>query len=1084
MKFPAGKLQLLLLFSFLLIATASAQNSFFKFKIEKEGIYKLSISQARNLGANSLSEISVYGYPGMLPQLLQAENLKLQEIPGMEKDGFLYFYLSSSSTYGFSGEKIEYLPNQFSDSLSFLIGLSTNPTRVQHVSPPAGLSDPTVLYSWHWLKEDKNNILNSGRAWYSRAVAPGITRGYAFPLSTNLEAKWKVAAKVMGRSISDAEITLAVDEMSISESPIAAIPGSTYGIKGQEAHINTEFSPIGNKVERLRISFQAADPNASGYFEYIGIGVPYSSFALDEGIYSLNQNSTFHMSTLTGLSTWEVSDFYNPLALDLGSGSLVSGNKFIIFDKTKVSEIPAIEAADFSLRSQSSWPDLLIIAPRILSSSAEKLNSHKMGMGTYSEVAYLNDIYDAFGYGNSDLNAIRNFIAWHFHQGKRLQNVLILGKGTFDYKGILGGRPNLVPIYTSRNSLNPLTSFSSDDYFSLLEFGQGEWDESPEGDEKMQIGVGRLPVINAQEAKIVVDKIIAYETNPKTGDWKKTVTFFADDADNNIHLRDSESHSTFLNQNHKEYKQVKLYLDRFVQEKTGEQQSSPQAKTALEETLEQGTLLLNYIGHGNETTLTAEEVFLTSDISNWAEQDQLALWMTATCEFGRHDSPFLRSAAEELLIAPKKGAIGLLSTGRPVFSSVNFSLNEAFFEEVFRLENKQAQDLGSIFKNTKNKSQNGALNRNFSLLADPSMRLASTEFDINFSSFKDPSNQKSLDTLSALQEVEFKAEVINKNTGGIASGFNGTYTIELHDKPALSKTLGDESSPVEFPEQNIPLFKGSGEVISGLIQGKMIVPKNINLESGEGRIRMIAESTSLAQEAFGIYTPIIGGTSTNNPEDTEGPIISAVFGKKEDAPLTFPSTSLEMEASFLDPSGINISGLVPAETLTVQINQNDLIPLNMFFKSDLNNFVSGKVNFNLSGLKEGKNLVTIRAWDNLGNGSEFNQEIIIKGSGRLQILNHKTYPNPAQIQSNFELEHNRPGENIILTLAVYQTDGRILYSESERLVKVDSQIKDLVWFFLQNQTKYPAKGTYIYKLTLQSELDNSTDSVSGLIVIQ
>jgi len=58
--------------------------------------------------------------------------------------------------------------------------------------------------------------------------------------------------------------------------------------------------------------------------------------------------------------------------------------------------------------------------------------------------------------GNPDLNAIRNFIAWHYQQGGELKNVLILGKGTFDYKEKLGGRPNLVPIYTSRNSLNPL----------------------------------------------------------------------------------------------------------------------------------------------------------------------------------------------------------------------------------------------------------------------------------------------------------------------------------------------------------------------------------------------------------------------------------------------------------------------------------------------------------------------------------------------------------------------------------------------------------------------------------------------------
>ena len=191
-----------------------------------------------------------------------------------------------------------------------------------------------------------------------------------------------------------------------------------------------------------------------------------------------------------------------------------------------------------------------------------------------------------------------------------------------------------------------------------------------------------------------------------------------------------------------------------------------------------------------------------------------------------------------------------------------------------------------------------------------------------------------------------------------------------------------------------------------------------------------------------------------------------------------------MAASFSDSSGINVSDLLPSESLTIQLNGGQLTQLSNYFVAKNSSFTSGKVNFRLTGLKEGENLVTIRAWDNLGNGSVFNQKITVKGSGKLRILNYKTYPNPTQIESHFELEHNRSGENLLLTLAIYQTDGKILFMEQERLVKTDAHIGDLSWFFLQNQTKYPAKGTYIYKLSLQSELDNSTDSVSGLIVIQ
>ncbi|MCE7053312.1 type IX secretion system sortase PorU [Algoriphagus sp. AGSA1] len=1068
----------------ILIASACAQNPFYKFKVPNEGVYKISTKQAKELGASSLGELTIYGNPGMLPQLVDSNNLELQEIPGLEKNGFLYFYLPPSDSYSHSVNQTVFSPNQFTDSLSFLIGFSSNPKGVQTITAQPGPESPTILYEWKWLKEEENNILNSGRTWYSRAVAPGVTRGYAFPLSTDTNAAWKVSAVVMGRSVSESTINLSVDDLTVAESIIQGVPANTYGVKGFESYVEGEFFPANQKTDRLRISYMSPDPNARGYFHYIGIGVPHISSSLDKGVYTTNQTLPLSISTLPGLSIWEVSDVFLPIAFDLTSDTGVSGQKFIVFKEEETMEISEFETADLSLRTTSSWPELLIVTHESLKSSAERLSTHKFGMGVYTEVAYLNEIYDAFGYGNPDLTAIRNFLAWHYHRGGKLKNVLILGKGTFDYKGILGGRPSLVPIYTSRNSLNPLTTFSSDDYLSLLDYGQGEWDENRKDDELLQIGVGRLPVITPEEARVAVDKIIKYESSPVHGEWKKTVTFFADDGDNNIHVRDSESLSSFLTNTYKEYKQEKLYLDRYEQRRDGDRQSSPQAKTALEEVLERGTLLLNYVGHGNETTLTAEEVFLASDISNWANQDQLALWVTATCEFGRHDSPLIRSAAEELLIAPNKGAIGLLTTGRPVFSSVNFSLNEAFIKEVFKPENGQYQDLGSIFRNTKNQSQNGVLNRNFSLLADPSMRLASAEFDINITSLKSPRNQVTLDTLSALQEVMYEAEVLNPASGGIATDFNGTYTIELRDKAAMSKTLGDESSAVEFPEEKNILFKGAGEIVSGMIKGKMIIPKNINPDFGEGRIRVIGESQENRWEAYGMKISTVGGISDHIPQDSEGPVISAIFGGESTPPYKFPSTTIIMEASLTDSSGINISGILPEENLTVQVNGHDPIVINEFFKSENNTFIAGKVMFELRQLKEGRNLVTIRAWDILGNGSDFTQEIWVEGSGRLQILNHKTYPNPAHIVSHFEVEHNQTGENLNLTLAVYQTDGKILFSESRRLVKANARIGDLSWFFLQNQTKYPAKGTYIYKITLQSELDNSTDTVSGLIVIQ
>ena len=123
--------------------------------------------------------------------------------------------------------------------------------------------------------------------------------------------------------------------------------------------------------------------------------------------------------------------------------------------------------------------------------------------------------------------------------------------------------------------------------------------------------------------------------------------------------------------------------------------------------------------------------------------------------------------------------MGLLTTGRPVFSSINFKLNQAFIQEIFKTENGIYQDLGSIYLNTKNKSQNGPLNRNFSLLGDPSLRLKVPDLGIKISSILEVNTKNPIDTLRSLDQVEVTGEIIEPLVGSSISNFNGHLQVEL-----------------------------------------------------------------------------------------------------------------------------------------------------------------------------------------------------------------------------------------------------------------------------------------------------------------
>jgi hypothetical protein len=95
------------------------------------------------------------------------------------------------------------------------------------------------------------------------------------------------------------------------------------------------------------------------------------------------------------------------------------------------------------------------------------------------EVVTPGQIYNEFSSGRQDVTALRDFIRFLYRQGDALRYVLLLGDASYDYKDRLAGNTNLVPTYESYQSLHPIFSFSSDDYFGFMDDGKGSGRKPP-----------------------------------------------------------------------------------------------------------------------------------------------------------------------------------------------------------------------------------------------------------------------------------------------------------------------------------------------------------------------------------------------------------------------------------------------------------------------------------------------------------------------------------------------------------------------------------------------------------------------------
>ncbi len=1067
----------LLLFLGLFSHTTFSQTYRFTAGVTEPGVYKLSADQARKLGFGSLEEVALYGYPGMIPQVLDSTQLRPQEIPSWLFENQLFFYLAGPHSPEFTeAGELTYSHHLYSDTLRYVLGKKSIPKRIESRNGTA--TTPGSLAVWYQLlavKEEKINLLNSGRSWYSLPIRQGQSLTINFGKNAGTTAPWLLHSGLMSQSTGPSSMRVWADVEQVEEVVFSPISNSTYAVKGHEVQISKTFTPKGDRLDQLRFSFQGT---GSGHLDVALVGIPFTNSSLIEGLFFGKQENPISLET--GLQTWEISNFYEPIRYAQGKSAL--GKKWILFSPKNAKELGNIKAIAPKSTKPSSIELLVITVPQ-LRQVAQQFQDFKASQGISTQVVLTSEIYDWMGYGNPDLSAIRNYIAQEYHQGKQLKNVLLLGKGTFDYKKKLGGRPNLVPIYTSWSSLDPLTTYSSDDYFGILDWGSGDWEESKAGDARLQIGVGRVPAITFAEAKSWLEKSTSYE---KQGDAfpSRTITFLADDGDNGVHMRDSEVHAAYLEKHLPFYRSQKLYLDRFEQTKSGGRQESPAAKKAILESLNSGTLLLNYVGHGNETTLSAEEIFKVQDLENWPNQAPLPLWFTATCEFGRHDSPFIRSAAEELLFANSKGAIGLLATGRPVFSSVNFTINEAFIQALASSGKLGTSDLGTLYRQTKNESLNGAYNRNFSLLGDPSLRLALPEASVRIEKLVVLTNQTAVDTLPNLIPIKLTAAVIDPLTQGFLSSIQGNFKLEIWGQATKSKTRGDENAAFEFLEENQRLFSGEGEVRNGKIESQFILPEGLENSREKLQIRIqVWDKDKKMQAAGAVSIPLLN--KKKETLDQNGPQITAEIEGKEIANIPpISSTQVRVALTFRDPSGINSSALFPDKAMRLRINQGPPQQIYEAYRALEGNFEKGTAQVVLKGLKEGKNTVEVLAWDNFGNQGTSTFSIEVRNSEQLQVISHQIYPNPATTNASIRFRHNRPQETLLATWTVFSPLGQVLFSEERRLIKDTEELTDWNWIFFQSKTKYPAKGTYIYKLTLQSESSLEVDSVSGKLVIQ
>jgi hypothetical protein len=636
-------------------------------------------------------------------------------------------------------------------------------------------------------------------------------------------------------------------------------------------------------------------------------------------------------------------------------------------------------------------------------------------------------------------------------------------------------------------ALDPLSSYTSDDFFGFLD--NNEDINSGLVMNLLDIGIGRIPASTNEEAKNFVDKLVTYLASQSLGPWRNQMTFVADDEDNNLHLQDAETITATSSTVAPVFNQQKIYLDAYQQESGAGGSSYPLAVQASNNQIYNGTLIWNFNGHGGSSRLAEETILDQQMVNNWSNPDRLPLFITATCDFAPYDNPNIHSIGENILLRPKTGAIGLMTTTRIVFAFSNRIINNNYLQLALQQDaNGNYQSLGDAIRDAKNFTYQNSTditnNRKFTLLGDPALTLSFPRLRARATKVNGIL-VASADTLSATEKITIEGEVTDI-AGNLLTGFSGHVYPAVYDKPKTVSTLANDpgSSVTNFQTQTNVLFKGKASVANGQFSFTFKVPKDINYQFGNGRLSLYAEDG--IKDANGYFTNfIIGGTGNALSNDNAGPEIRPYLNDELFANGGVTNQHPVLLVKLSDSSGINTVGTGIGHDIvaTLDNDNHQYFILNDFYQGDLDSYQKGVVHFQLPELEAGPHSLRIKAWDVLNNSNEVVLEFIVAKDEELALSHVLNYPNPFTNHTSFWFEHNKPGQPLQVQIQIMTITGRMVKSFSRVLTTAGNRSDEIEWDGKDDYGDKLGRGVYIYKLRVVSTDGKKKEIIEKLVIL-
>jgi hypothetical protein len=344
-------------------------------------------------------------------------------------------------------------------------------------------------------------------------------------------------------------------------------------------------------------------------------------------------------------------------------------------------------------------------------------------------------------------------------------------------------------------------------------------------------------------------------------------------------------------------------------------------------------------------------------------------------------------------------------------------------------------------------------------------------------------------TFQALSTYTIEGEVRDETGTNLLNNYNGEVAIRIFDKNIQRQTLNNRgnSTILNFQTLGETIFRGNATAANGVFRMTFVVPRDIKIPIGNGRISFYAKSNNpTLQDQTGWNTDIlVGGVNPNPPVDNTPPTCQLFMNDESFVNGGITNRNPILIGVFEDENGINTAAGIGHDMVAI-LDGDETNPyiLNDYYETELDNHRKGRIRFPFRNLTPGLHTIKVTVWDVYNNPTTCEIQFLVTDGENLSLTNVLNYPNPFVNYTQFWFTHDRPFEPLNVQVQIFTISGKVVKTINQTVTTEGFLSRDITWDGKDDFGDKIGKGVYVYKLTVEATLSNKkAEKIEKLVIL-